>query len=152
MSQLKYVTGDATEPKGKGNKLIIHVCNNEWKWGAGFVLALSKRWKSPELLYRRMEKLELGDISVQPVENGLCVVNMIAQDGVCTGNVSGIPLKYRALSCCLIKVFSLAKIMNASIHAPRIGSGLAGGDWNIIEEQLKCKFVDNGVNVTIYDL
>jgi O-acetyl-ADP-ribose deacetylase (regulator of RNase III) len=44
-SEIFYMTGDATAPVGEGQKLIVHVCNDIGAWGAGFVLALSKRWK-----------------------------------------------------------------------------------------------------------
>jgi hypothetical protein len=51
-SLLKYVIGDATSPQGTGNKIIVHICNDIGGWGLGFVLALSKRWKAPEIQYR----------------------------------------------------------------------------------------------------
>ena len=45
---IKYVIGDATQPVGEGEKLILHIVNDSNRWGAGFVLSLSKRWKEPE--------------------------------------------------------------------------------------------------------
>ena len=33
IKHIKYVKGDATEPIGEGNKLIVHICNNVGKWG-----------------------------------------------------------------------------------------------------------------------
>ena len=50
--EIKYITGDATQPVGEGNKIIVHVCNDVGGWGRGFVMALSKRWKEPEMKYR----------------------------------------------------------------------------------------------------
>jgi hypothetical protein len=38
------------------------------------------------------------------------------------------------------------------VHAPRIGAGLAKGDWEAIEEMLRTIIVDAGVEVTVYDL
>lgn len=43
MVGIHYVTGDATEPIGEGEKIIAHICNDQGGWGAGFVLALSKK-------------------------------------------------------------------------------------------------------------
>ena len=40
---IQFITGDATAPIGKGNRIIAHVCNDIGAWGAGFVLAISKR-------------------------------------------------------------------------------------------------------------
>ena len=52
MMNIQYVKGDATTPQGDGHKIIVHVCNDLGKWGKGFVLAISKRWKEPEATYR----------------------------------------------------------------------------------------------------
>lgn len=53
MTEIKYVDGDATQPIGNGNKIIVHVCNDIGAWGKGFVMAISKRWKTPEENYKR---------------------------------------------------------------------------------------------------
>ena len=45
---IQYLKGDATAPKTHGKKIIVHVCNDIGKWGKGFVLAISKRWKEPQ--------------------------------------------------------------------------------------------------------
>lgn len=43
MININYIKGDATQPIGENNKIIAHICNNEGKWGVGFVLAVSKK-------------------------------------------------------------------------------------------------------------
>jgi len=53
MMKIEYVKGDATAPTGDGQKIIVHVCNDLGKWGKGFVLAISRRWKTPEKAYRQ---------------------------------------------------------------------------------------------------
>jgi hypothetical protein len=58
MAKVNYIVGDATNPQTKGNKIIVHVCNDIGGWGKGFVLAISKRWKQPEQQYRAWFKLE----------------------------------------------------------------------------------------------
>lgn len=59
---ISYVVGDATEPLGAGPFVIAHVCNDLGRWGAGFVLALSKRWKQPEAEYRRWFRGAAADL------------------------------------------------------------------------------------------
>lgn len=49
---IKYIKGDATVPINNGNNLVFHVCNDLGKWGAGFTGAISKKWKTPEIVYR----------------------------------------------------------------------------------------------------
>lgn len=53
MTQITYLKGDATNPMGKGNKIIAHICNDVGGWGKGFVLAISRKWKEPEKAYRK---------------------------------------------------------------------------------------------------
>jgi O-acetyl-ADP-ribose deacetylase (regulator of RNase III) len=48
MQEIKYIKGDATNPVSEGEKIICHICNDIGRWGKGFVLAISRRWKEPE--------------------------------------------------------------------------------------------------------
>ncbi len=158
MAIIKYITGDATAPIEDGYKLIIHICNDIGAWGRGFVLAISKRWKEPERAYRTWKYLSfnrftLGAIQEIIVEPDISVINMVAQHGVRFDKDGKPPIRLEALSKCLDKVLVLAKQKNCSIHAPRIGCGLGGcNNWLEIEKLLIEKLVNNGINVTIYDL
>jgi O-acetyl-ADP-ribose deacetylase (regulator of RNase III) len=151
MKKIKYLKGDATRPQGDGNKIICHICNDIGAWGAGFVLALSKRWSEPEEAYREMskEELMLGKVMLVPVEDNISVANMIAQRGVGISPNGEPPIRYGALRACLAAVNNVAYRTGASLHMPRIGAGLAGGDWNTIEQIIEdCASVD----VYVYDL
>lgn len=160
---LKYVEGDATQPQGKGHKTILHVTNDEGKWGRGFVLAISKRWKDPEkeyhLWYETGDNFKLGEIQIVPVESDITVVNMIGQKGIYPDKRGTMPIRYGAIRECLIEVRDLLGEVT-SIHAPRFGAGLASGvtegydldSWAKIETMLNEEFINYGINVTIYDL
>lgn len=154
--RLRYTTGDATIPESAGHRLIIHVCNDIGAWGAGFVLAVSKRWKKPEAEYkswfRSKTNLKLGEIQNVDVQSDTAVVNMVAQRGLGKDEDGQIPLRYDALESCLDKVGELALKTGSSVHAPRFGAGLAGGEWNRIEPMIVDKLIRRGINVTIYDL
>lgn len=151
----KIVTGDATQPVGEGNKIIAHICNDIGAWGAGFVLALSKRWESPALQYKlgaNSGEALLGEIQLVPVEFSpdIYVANMIAQRGV--GFHKGKPpIRYDALRSCLSQLAVEALAYDASVHMPRIGCGLAGGKWETVESIVKSTLVAAGVSVTVYD-
>lgn len=149
MSKINYVKGDATNPQGEGNKVIAHVCNNKGKWGAGFVLALSKKWSEPETEYRAIPPKyhELGFVQFVRVEEDITVANMIAQQDV-KSNENERPLRYDALIDALIKVNEYCQKRQCTLHMPKIGSGLAGGNWNIIE-----KIIEENVQVpvTVYE-
>lgn len=147
---ITYTKGDATYPETPGEKLIVHICNDVGAWGAGFVLALSKRWKLPVEVYLKSAPYVLGDVSYASVDYCTMVCNMVAQTGV--GGRNGPPIRYDALRTCLEKIARLARHTNASVHMPRIGCGLAGGTWDKIEPVIQETLVVAGVPVFVYDL
>ena len=151
MSKITYVTGDATDPQGKGAKVICHICNDIGAWGAGFVLALSKKWRYPEDRYHAIPKYELGTAMVLCVDMNanIYVANMIAQHGIRFNTKGVAPIRYVALMDALTEVNVIAVKLGASLHMPRIGAGLAGGSWDTIEKIIEqCTTVP----VTVYDL
>lgn len=145
--QLTYLIGDATYPLGDGNKIIIHSCNNQRAWGAGFVLALRRRWDEPEIRYREMGTYPLGAAEIFQVESDIWVANMICQDGFGRGS-----FKYNHFRRAIRRVRPFARSLNASIHMPRVGCGLGGGTWGMVEPIVKKVFVDGGFDVNVYDL
>ena len=155
-NEIRYIKGDATIPQAKGIKSIAHICNNIGGWGKGFVLAVSKRWSQPEKDYREWHRdrakndFELGSIRIIQVEKYIYVANMIGQQGIKTGS-KGVPIRYNAVKECLKKLSNEAKELNASVHMPRIGCGLAGGKWEKIEPLIKETLLQNSIPTTIYD-
>lgn len=150
---ITYLTGDATEPV-KTPALIMHVCNDVGGWGRGFVLALSKKWKNPERAYRTaygIDGLDLGEVQFVPVADGITVANMIAQHDIVRDSGGNPPIRYWALAQCLITVGEWCEMNDThSIHAPRIGCGLAGGDWSVVEPLIEFYLKD--CDVYVYDL
>lgn len=134
---ISYLMGDATKPNANGPKYIMHICNDIGAWGAGFVLALSKRWKKPEMEYRKLKNsvgYALGDIQIVQVEKDLYVVNMIAQHGL-RGTSNKPPVSYEHLEQCFDKFMQdISSLNEVSVHMPKIGCGLGGGSWDIVEE------------------
>jgi O-acetyl-ADP-ribose deacetylase (regulator of RNase III) len=156
MSEIQYIDGDATCPQAKGIKIICHICNDIGGWGKGFVLAISRRWEAPERSYREWynqrnkNDFGLGAVQFVQVEPYIWVVNMVAQRGTRTGS-KGPPIRYDALTKCLQKVAMKAAELHASIHMPRIGCGLAGGKWQLVEPLVVQNLCDQGLSVTVYD-
>lgn len=62
------------------------------------------------------------------------------------------PIRYDAVLEGLRTLADYAIGLGASIHMPRIGCGLAGGDWRIIEAIIQVSLIDPGIDVTVYDL
>lgn len=155
MKTIKYLKGDATNPQTEGNKVITHICNDIGGWGKGFVLAISKRWKKPETEYRNWfqsgENFKLGEIQFVEVKEALWICNMIGQHKTITSSKGIPPIRYEAVEKCLEKLSDEALKLNASIHMPRIGCGLADGKWEEIETIIERTLLKNHVEVYVYD-
>jgi O-acetyl-ADP-ribose deacetylase (regulator of RNase III) len=161
---IQYVTGDATNPTAKGPKIIAHIVNDAGAWGKGFVLAVSGKWPHVRESYLRWAVLkgvrepregyppfELGEVQLVPAVPYVTVANMLAQHGL-RGGSKGPPIRYEALEHALVKVAFAAKRSEATVHMPRIGTGLAGGSWVRVESILKRVVGAYGIEITVYDL
>jgi O-acetyl-ADP-ribose deacetylase (regulator of RNase III) len=135
--------------------MIVHICNDIGAWGAGFVLAVSKRWKQPEAEYRAAfqngRSLVLGEVQFVDVEPGLTVANVVGQRDIRRGRKGEPPIRYEAVRQGLEKVAAFSLERKASVHMPRIGCGLAGGKWEEIEPIVEATLSAKGVAVTVYD-
>ena len=155
MKDIQYTKGDATAPQSEDNKIIVHICNDIGGWGKGFVMAISKRWKKPENQYREWFKskdgFELGKVQFVQVEEDLWVANLIGQHKINKDENGNAPIRYDAIEDGLKEVASFAKENNAYIHMPRIGCGLAGGKWEMIEPIILKTLSENNIEVTVYD-
>jgi len=159
---ISYIVGDATRPQGDGLKVVAHVVNDVGAWGAGFVKALSKKWTRPEAEYRRWHRERgddfrkmLGCVQLVPVEIDIWVANVIGQQGTGRGPDGRPPVRYEALARGFVRIADFAAEhpeRQISVHAPRLGAGLAGGSWAEIEPLLERHLVTRGVPVTVYDL
>jgi len=153
---IQYITGDATAPHGSGHRIIAHICNDVGAWGKGFVVAISKRWPEPEADYRRWyserdkRDFALGAVRLVHVDVDISVANMVAQRDIRRTSGSP-PIRYDALRDCLRTLAGIADSRHASVHMPRIGCGLAGGEWNEIEPIIRSELSARDIQVTVYD-
>lgn len=161
---LRYVVGDATHPEGDGPRVIVHCVNSLGAWGAGFVLALSRRWVEPERQYKELAasfggRIPLGATQIVHVEEGLVVANLVGQEGVGHAADGTPPIRCPAIRTGLGQVrehamrwAASAFRRRASIHMPRMGAGLAGGDWDRVAHLVHDELVERGLDVTVYDI
>ena len=167
-NSINYVRGDlfagvkaVIERSPQPMVFIPHVVNNEGRMGAGFVMPLKKRWPDVEADYVNWHKREmtlynrfaLGRNQHRVVEAGVLVVNMLAQT---LGG--GRPLSYSALGQCIHDLAETNLIRNhangvpTEIHAPMFGSGLAGGNWQFIEQMILDSWAPVVSSLNIYFL
>jgi hypothetical protein len=145
--------GDATKPRGKGKKIIAQVVNDRGALGSGFGKSLSNAYPKVKQAVQEWKanrsKFVLGRTNLVEVDKDIYVFQMLAQRGLfATGKE--VPLKYNDLRICLIELRDAAISLGASVHMPAIGSGHAGGDWNLIIGMIHDELASYDIKVCIY--
>ncbi len=152
--RLEFLFGDATQPRGGGYRMILQVVNDRTStWGAGFARAVARKWPDAQADFQKWwmqsgQNRELGKVHAFEVQKGLAVVSMVAQHGY--GPSKDARIRYEALTTCLSEVGSLALERQATVHTPRIGTGLAGGKWDVVEELIDNEVCGRGISVIVY--
>jgi O-acetyl-ADP-ribose deacetylase (regulator of RNase III) len=130
---IRYITGDLL---GAAQKVIIHGCNNHGVMGSGVARQIRGRWPNVYEVYALKHKvfgLDLGDILPVATLDDKIIVNCITQDGF--GRDGKQYVSYDAIEQCLQKINNRVDDWQVSeIAMPRIGAGLGGGDWTVIEQ------------------
>lgn len=118
---------------------IVHGCNCKGVMGGGIALQIRNQFPAAYKAYKDNEAnagLMLGSISFAEVKPDLFIVNAYTQDEYGTYQRQ---VNYEAVAQCFQHVVTLAEdIVEARntklpIMFPKIGAGLAGGNWNIIQ-------------------
>ena len=149
---MKFITGDIFRGK---EQVFVHGCNCWNVMGAGIALEVLKRYPSVyydvDLLTDRGDKSKLGTYTSWTGKHfihdqEITIVNAYTQF---YPKPELKPLDYGALE----SVMKLIRkdFSDKSIAMPRIGAGLAGGDWNRILSILETVF-DGKEDVTVYSL
>jgi O-acetyl-ADP-ribose deacetylase (regulator of RNase III) len=152
---IQIVTGDATSPRGDGPKILAHVVNDATpNWGAGIGKSIQIKWPEVQQEFRtaweHRSRMRLGEVYSSTPENELKIFQMVCQHGY---GASPIPrLRYSSLKSCLKSLRDTAIAENATIHMPRIGTGEAGGAWELVSALIDEILCAAGLSVTIYDL
>ena len=148
--------GDATEPRGAGQKIIAHIVNDKSSdWGRGFGLFVAIKWPMVKENFHGWVKnnkkdFELGSSHLFRISEDLSIFHMVAQRGY--GPSKQPRIRYQALKTCLVSLAKASREISATVHMPRIGTGYAGGNWNIISELIYENLLKQGIDVTVYDL
>ena len=157
---IQYKAGDLftaiDNDNDPGAIVIAHCCNDQGKFGAGFVVPLAKRFpivKERYLTWRQQENFRLGNTQFVNIDDKIFCANMIAQ------TLGGSrPLYYNHLARCMDQVGDFiierncAREHQTRLICPAFGSKLAGGNWSIIEQLIQDCWLRRGFPVTIYYL
>jgi hypothetical protein len=163
---ITYHRGDATDPQLDGEVAIVHILSDSpnGHYDAGFAKALGQRhpaardrfklWAAGNPDSGTHRQFQLGASQWVAVGHDISqpwwarwVINMVAQHGL-RSKTNPHPLDLDALDQCLGFVAGSAL---GPIVMPRIGCGLAGGDWDTEVEPLIGRHL-GGHDVHVYDL
>lgn len=154
-----YRTGDVVEAFLNGEvDVLIHQCNAQGVMGSGIAKQVKERISMAYEVYRSQyeendNRLYLSDVVgatglVRPTQrkHGI-VLNVIGQDKYTNRSICN--TNYAALGKGLISC--LEWIENDDVVAmPKIGAGLGGGNWTVIEAIINSVFPDK--EVFVYEL
>lgn len=152
--KIKYVKGDATLPEEGGIRVVTHIVNDIGRFGSGFAKAVLDKYPIVKEEYLKLytdEGLTLGVAQFVKINDTLWFANIVGQHGV-IGKKNPTPIRYDAIKKGLAKVRDFVQVKKATVHMPRMGSGLAGGDWKEVEKIVKDELSMHLIQVTVYDL
>lgn len=146
---------------------VPHVCNNIDSFGAGFAAQIAEKFPTVKANYHMLGKnflqknmgyTQVVQVYEDPVyKHKIFFANMIAQNGLKSFHNQR-PLNYYYLCKAMNTLGSFINsnidyknnIEKVEIHCPRFGSGLAGGDWNLISLLIEDIWSDYDVFVYNY--
>lgn len=138
---IKYIKGNlfASNPK-----LIVHGCNAQNIMGSGFALQIKQRYPDCFISYKN-SILKLGENHIwTSQDNSVTIINAITQN--LFGSTGAKFVKYDAVDQCM-QHLSVDFTHVELISMPKIGAGLGGGDWNVIEAIINHRLKDHMVHV-----
>jgi O-acetyl-ADP-ribose deacetylase (regulator of RNase III) len=145
---IKYVKGDLF---GTDCDIIAHGCNCRGVMGSGVAALVRDKYPKAYSLYIEKDVEDgwaLGDVQMVLQNDGKYIANCATQFHFLPRGMNH--ADYDAIRACMEKVKRFAQMKSLSIAIPKIGAGLAGGDWHTIEGILKEVFSD--YDVTVYYL
>jgi O-acetyl-ADP-ribose deacetylase (regulator of RNase III) len=149
---MKYITGDLLDMAEKGDfDVIIHGCNCHCAMGRGIALQIKNRYPEVydvDLKTPKSDPSKLGKISLARVEAGssFIVVNAYTQFNYTGAKVL---VDYDAVRACM-RLIKLS-FTGLRIGYPKIGAGLAGGDWEVISQSINEELEGEDHTLVLWD-
>jgi O-acetyl-ADP-ribose deacetylase (regulator of RNase III) len=116
--------------------IIVHGCNAQGVFNAGIAKQIREKYPQVYLDYKNKHNqfgLQLGDIIITKINSNLFFVSAITQKYY-GRNKNKIYVSYNAILHCFQKINELALKENLEVKFPKIGCGLANGNWHIVKD------------------
>ncbi len=141
------------------DKIIAHGCNALGVMGSGVALAIKTKYPRAFEIYYSFYKMHsqniddhlMGYCFAAPQNDGKVILNCITQKYA--GHDGQRYVSYDAMDSCMGHIAEYLETMQPGINAvsmPKIGAGLGGGNWEVIEAIINHRLKD--VNVTVWEL
>jgi O-acetyl-ADP-ribose deacetylase (regulator of RNase III) len=153
--EIHYTEGDVVEPDCRGIRIVAFLTNDVTpNWGGGVARQVATRKPDIQATFRtdakeHPETLQLGKAIFLKANSTLYYAALVAQHGLARNSEPKID--YEALGEALRKLGLRARNLQASIHMPKIGTGLAGGRWDMIEQMIR-EHITLLADVYVYEL
>jgi O-acetyl-ADP-ribose deacetylase (regulator of RNase III) len=142
-----YKKGDLLKSTG----IISHGCNCVGGFGSGVAGQIAAQYPFVKEYYLHKHNnggWKLGDIQIVSVTPDKLFVNCATQKEYYPRDI--VHADYRAIQTILNKLYRIHEDTGLEVNIPKIGCGLAGGDWNIVEKLVDCQFAFS--NITVWEL
>jgi O-acetyl-ADP-ribose deacetylase (regulator of RNase III) len=153
-NKINYISGNILETQ---YDVIAHGVNCKGVFGAGLAKEIRDKW--PEVYNNYMDKFlrlgwRLGEIQMvhvglEPNPEKKLIVNMAIQENY-VRDPKKVYVDYSAVAVCLDKLFKYCKEHSLSCAIPKIGCGLANGDWKTIGHIIAKTYKENRIPLNIY--
>jgi O-acetyl-ADP-ribose deacetylase (regulator of RNase III) len=147
---MKVIKGDLLTAKG----IIAHGVNCVGGFGSGIAGQIAKQYPMVREFYLDKHNnggWQLGDIQIVTVSPDKIIVNCATQNEFLPRDQ--VHVDYPAIKLCLIQLNVLSRVLDLPINLPRIGCGLAGGNWQTVKDIIETFDHENAhLPVTVYEL
>lgn len=150
---LKYVKGDLVQMAYNGEfEFIIHGCNCFHTMGAGIAKQIKMTFPEAyecDLKTPYGDRYKLGRTSTEFCKNsksGVWVINAYTQFKPGRENPKHL---YRNIKDCFSQY--VVHLKDKKIGIPKIGCGIAGGDWNIVSDIIEDIMKDSDITVVVFE-
>jgi O-acetyl-ADP-ribose deacetylase (regulator of RNase III) len=149
----RYIKGDITETE---LEYIAHGVNTQNVMGSGVAKVLFTKWPQVKSDYHGYcngheaigYSIDLGEVNIVCTEDDLTVFNCFTQEFY--GYDGDRYVNYAAIVKCFNTILDYMP-HRSKLAIPKIGCGLAGGDWNIVE-QLINDTVGDDLEIWVYEI
>jgi O-acetyl-ADP-ribose deacetylase (regulator of RNase III) len=152
---MKTIRGDLITLAKKGEfDVIIHGCNCFNTMGAGIAVSISQHFEeahNADLRTTKGDRFKLGTYTgakIERFEKPFTVINAYTQYGY---QRSGVNLDYDALESSFKNILKKYGKKNLKFGIPKIGAGLAGGNWKKIKSIISEIMKDEDATVVEFD-